>query len=379
MPPVPALSQESVMDFEVGLASAEESLSREADSLDLLLRRLRGRISPVLIGDREWEKVLELAGRLPTSMAAFPFGFEFPLHESAPRANFAVSVIGGGQSAAFLQNVGQAEGAGRTAQSIASLLAELGNEESDLRRVAGRKLLLEYEIEPARESAQSDPGFFLCPAPDVLAGDGRRSGDLAVVLDAVSSATGRDPDIAERREIERVYRAMEPETSVRGVGVFPSRGPGVRLAIEGFRDSSALMAFLERAAWPGRRSVVASTVAPLEERAAFTWMGVQLDLRPDGVGPRLGLDFFPEESDWLKDIRPWRAFIEGIGAQGLAVPERLSALAESWPGAEMLFGKTGLFLHLRGIHHFELGLAGDEFDQVKAYAFLLIMGSRSQE
>ena len=366
------------MDFEVGLATAEESLSREADSLEELLERFRDRISPVLIGDREWKGVLGQARPMPACMAAFPFGFEFPLHESEPSANFAVSVIGGGQAAGFLERVGQAEGADPCAAGIAWLLAQMAAEESPLRRVAGRKILLDYETEPASGRAQREPGIFLCPPPQVLVGDGQRLLDLGVVLDAVATGTGWDPDAAERRQVERVYLEMGPETSVRGVGFFPSRGRGIRLAIEGFRDLRSVLAFLERAGWPGRRSVVASTISRFEERGAFASMGVQFELGPGGVEPRLGLDFFPQEADWLKDIRPWKALIEEIGEQGLAVSERLSALAESWPGSEMLFGKTGPFLHMRGIHHFELGMTGGEFDQVKAYAFLLIMGSRSQ-
>ena len=63
------------MNFEEGLAVTQERLAGEAGSMAEVLERLRGRISPVLIGDREWESVLERARDLPAAVAAFPFGF----------------------------------------------------------------------------------------------------------------------------------------------------------------------------------------------------------------------------------------------------------------------------------------------------------------
>ena len=42
---------------------------------------------------------------------------------------------------------------------------------------------------------------------------------------------------------------------------------------------------------------------------------------------------------------------------------------------EALFGKSGPFLLMRGIHHVKLVLAGGRFEQVKAYVFMLLLGS----
>ena len=37
-------------------------------------------------------RVLDCAAKLPITMAALPFGFELPLHESAPEADFGASL-----------------------------------------------------------------------------------------------------------------------------------------------------------------------------------------------------------------------------------------------------------------------------------------------
>ena len=360
------------MNLEDQWAATEERLEREADSLEELLERLRGRISPVLIGDPEWERLLERAHPLPATMAAFPFGFELPLRERQARADFGVSVISGSRTAAFFEQRVRSENADSSAAGIAWLLNETKAEDSPLRRVAGRKMLLEYDIDSTGCGRHPDPGIFLYPAEGVLVGDGQRLQDLGVVLDAVVSGTGLDLDTDERRQVEQVYLAMKPDTCIQAVGAFPSRGRGIRLAITGFRTTRTLMAFLERTGWRGRHSVVASTVSRFEERGAFAYLGVHFDMQADGVGPTLGLSFYARKGQWLKDIRHWIPLIDGIGEDRLAVPEKLAALADSWSGSETLFGRAGTFVLVRGIHHIKFTVIGDRIEQVKAYVFLLM-------
>ena len=247
------------------------------------------------------------------------------------------------------------------------------------RRFHREAWVLEFDIEPMQDGTCPEPGIFLYPEEWLLVGDGRRARDLGVVVDAIASAAGWQPDAAERRQAERVYSAMRPETTVRSVGVFPSRARGLRLAITGFTGTRDVTAFLERADWPGSPSVVDSTLSPLEERGAFAYMGVHFDLQAHGVGPRLGISLFARKAEWLKDVRHWTALIDGMREQRLAVPEKLSAFAGSSSGAEALFGKSGPFLLLRGIHHIKLSLVEDRVEQTKAYVFLLMMGSAPRD
>ena len=443
------------MNMESYWIATEERLLSEAASLGELLESLRGRVSPALIGDREWERVVHRAGDLPVTMAAFPFGFELPLHDPRPRADFGVSVVGGSRSATFFEERARSGEADSSTARIAGLLRASAREASPLRRVAGRKMLLEYDIdpvqddalpeslehdvepvqddalpeslehdvepvragafpeslehdvepvragafpeplehdvdpvragalpepreydvEPARDGTLPEPGIFLYPEEWLLIGDGRRARDLGVVVDAIASAAGWEPDAAERRQAERVYSAMRPETTVRAVGVFPSRARGLRLAVTGFTTTRDVTEFLERVDWPGSSAAVHATLSPLEERGAFAHMGVHFDLRAHGTGPRLGISLFARKAEWLKDVRHWTALIDGMREQRLAVAEKLSALAGSSSGAEALFGKTSPFVLLRGIHHIKLSLVEDRVEQTKAYVFLLLMGS----
>ena len=357
-------------------AATEECLLDEADSLGDLLVRIRGRIPNALIGTAEFDRLADRARDLPVTMAAFPFGFELPLHKERPEADLGASVVAGSKTAAAFENAGRSASAAATASSIARLLEEARREASPLGRIAGGKMVLEYDIEPMPGAIHPEPGIFLYPDDGVLLGDGQRFDDVAVVADAVATATQRSFGEPERRLIRRVYRAMDASTSVRAVGAFPSRDSGIRITVTGFHTTPRVVQFLQHVGWTGNLATVASTLSPLEQAGAFAYLGVHFDVCPDALGPTLGLSFYAGEQQWLHDIRHWTALLDGIAAQGHLVPEKLSALAVS-TGSETLFGRSGRIHLVRGIHHVKLVLTDDRVEQAKAYVFLLMVGIRS--
>lgn len=368
------------MNIDEQWTATEDRLLHETHSFGEMLERLRGRISPLLIGDREWDGLLARASELPATIAAFPFGFELPLHEPRPRADLGVSVVGGSQPAAFFEKRGRSEDADPSAAGIAWLLAQTQSEESPLRHVIGRKMMLEYDIDSAKHAMNPDPGIFLRSAERPIVGDGagQRLQDLGVVLDALVSAAGWDPDAAERRQVERLYLALEPGTRIESFGVFPSRERAIRLAMTDFRNTYDVMGFLERTGWRGPHSVVSSTVSHFEKLRAFVNVGVHFDVRGIGLGPTLGLSFLAKDrmsndpGYWVDKPDQWTALFDGLREEDLAVPEKLAELTKWSSGAETLFGASGTFLLMRGLHHVKLVLTGDRFEQVKAYVFLLL-------
>ena len=102
-------------------------------------------------------------------------------------------------------------------------------------------------------------------------------------------------------------------------------------------------------------------------------------MQADGVGPGLGLGFFSKNIDWVKQGRYWQddpsdraAFLEIIGKEPIAVPQKLSALAGWSSGPQILYGRTGQLVLMRGVHHVKLSFSADRLEQIKAYVFLLI-------
>ena len=368
------------MRLEDQWVAAEQQLAREAESLGEILAQLRGHISPVLIEGTGWERLLERARDLPATMAAFPFGFELPLHERRPGGDLGVSVVGGTASAAYFEEQGRSEGAAPSAAGIARLLDETKSERSLLRDVVGRKLMLEYDVESAPGDERPAPGIFLRPAERPIVGDGasQRIRDIGCVLDAIVSAAGWRLDAAEHRQVERLYRAQTPDMRIDSFGVFPSRDRSVRIAVTGLQTSRDVVAFLERVGWSGERSAVASTMSQFENRGTFVNMGVHFDVHADGLGPKLGLSFLAKNRKpndpryWVDSPQQWTAFLDGLGEAALGDSEKLSALAGWSAGAQALFCRSGTFVLMRGIHHIKLVLVGDRFEQAKAYVFLLV-------
>ena len=356
----------------------EQALRREAASLEALLLPFAGRLSPLLIGEAAWRRVWERVGGLPVTLAAFPFGFELPLHEPRPIADLGLSLLGDSLSEEFYTAGARRADADPVTRAIARLLDETRAGDSALRRVAGRKMMLEYDVPRTPDETAPHPGVFLYPAAGVLIGGAfaERRSELGVVVDALVAALGWEPDTLERREAERVFAALAPGAAIRGAGAFLSRRRAIRLAVTDFRTASELVAFLERADWRGNRELVASVAGRMERRDAFGTLGVHLDLRTDGLGTNLGLSFFPSAGEWVKDIEPWQALLDGLGEDGLAIPDKLSALKETSCGLEPVLGRAGSYLLLRGIHHVKLVVNPERVEQVKAYVFWLLRYTR---
>ena len=151
------------MDIDEAVALTQDRLVQEGDTMAELLGRFRDRISPTLIGEREWGRILELAKRLPITMGAQPFGFELPLHDARPVADFGVSLASGNRSGDFFEERARTDETDETARAVKRLFRELEAENSPLRDIVGRKLMLEYDIDSAPDGEEFAAGNV--PAP----------------------------------------------------------------------------------------------------------------------------------------------------------------------------------------------------------------------
>ncbi|MYE94354.1 MAG: hypothetical protein F4238_13445, partial [Gemmatimonadetes bacterium] len=292
------------MDTDAAVALTQDRLAEEGGTMGELLGHFRNRVSPVLIGGPQWERILESAGKLPITMGALPFGFELPLHASEPRADFGVSLASGTRTAAFFRERARADGTDETASVITRLFGRMETEDSPLREIVGRKLMLEYDIGSARPGGRSLPGMFLRPGERPILGARGQAADVRVVADALFSCLGWEMSELERENIERAYLAQPDGTRMDSFGAFPSRSRFIRLAIMGFRSRRATWRYLEDTGWPGHIPAVDSVIARFDERASIQRTGVNIDVREEGVGPTLGLTLIVKQR-YTKDSRYW--------------------------------------------------------------------------
>jgi len=371
------------MNIDEAVLVTQDRLAEEGDTMADLLERFRNRISPNLIGEREWKHILDRASQLPISMGAQPFGFELPLHDSQPAADFGVSMASGNRSGDFYAERARTDETDETARAVGRLFREMEGQDSPLREIVGRKLMLEYDIGSANGTGSLLPGMFLRPNERTLSGGGGFEHDVGTVVDALVSSVGWERIAAERENAERVYLAQPDETRLDSFGVFPSRERTIRLAIMGFNGQEAVCSYLENTGWPGQIPVVDSVISRFRERADIVSTGVNIDVRADGLGPTLGLTpivkqrYTNESRYWIDGQTDWDPILEVLKYEDMVVAEKLAALDDWASKPTTLFGKTGPFVMLRGIHHIKLVIYGNKLDKVKAYLYMVLSGAIS--
>ena len=256
-------------------------------------------------------------------------------------------------------------------------------ENSPLRAIVGRKVMLEYDIGSAREEERALPGMFLRPGERPILGARGQVDDVGLVVDALVSCVGWRLSDAERENVERAYLAQPGDTRMDSYGIFPSRSRAIRLAIMGFKSRREMGSYLENTGWPGRISAVDSVISRFQERVNIVRTGANLDVREEGVGPTLGLTlivkqrYTKDSRYWLDGLTDWDPFLEALSHEDLVVPEKLRALAGWVSRPTTLFGKSGRFVLLRGIHHIKLVISGNRLRKAKAYVFMVLSGAVS--
>ena len=371
------------VDIDEAVTLTQDRLAEEGGSMGELLGHFRNRVSPALIGDPEWARIVDCAGQLPITMGALPFGFELPLDDPRPEADFGVSLASGTRTAAHFRERARADEADATARAIVRLFRQMDTETSPLRDIVGRKLMLEYDIGSARDGERSFPGLFLRPGERPIVGASGQADDVATVVDALVSCVGWTLNDAQRAAVERAYMAQPDDTRMDSFGVFPSRSRAIRLAIMGFKSPQELNSYLQETGWPGQVAVVGSVIARFMQRVDIVRTGANIDVREDGVGPTLGLTlivkqrYTKDSRYWLDGLTDWDPFLEALSHESIVVPEKLAALADWVSKPTTLFGKSGRYVLLRGIHHIKLVISGDRLQKAKAYVFMVLSGAVS--
>ena len=346
-----------------------------------LLENFRDQISPRLIGDSQWSRILDRAKTLPIEMGALPFGFEIPLHENAPIADFGVSLASGTRTASFYEELNRQKHLDDTARAILNLFEQMELENSQLQDIVGRKLMLEYDIGSASDSAHTIPGMFLRPGERPIIGSGEQLADVRTVVNALVSCVGWQRSEAEMKHVDRAYLAQPGHTRTDSFGIFPSRHRSIRLAVMGFKSSRELCAYLKNVRWPGQISVVESIASNFRERAQIVRSGLNIDIQETGLSSSLGLTlivkqrFTKDSRYWLDGLTDWEPFLTALSYEDIVNPEKLRQIGSWTSKPSVLFAKSGRFVLLRGIHHIKLVVSENKLQKIKAYLFMVLSGA----
>ena len=364
------------MNYQRDWAHIEKILLQESDSLGSFLNKIRGQISDVLIEPDQWGRLVNRVSELPVTVAAFPFGFEIPIHDNDSRVDFGLSLIGGSHAATHWQ--ANQDLTNPISDGITKLLDEATREGSELGRIAGNKVLLEYDVDGTSVDTPPEPGIFLYPINLVRRGRDNDAGvsDLNALIDALATIVNWNINPDERRCAEAVFSAMGAHMEIGAVGLFPDRPKAIRIAVSKLKNTSEVTELLDQIGWNGDQSAITSISLMHEENGAFEELSVHVDVTTSGIGPKLGLSFYAEGGPWQKSMDNWQALLSGFEKQNLVHREKLSELINSWSGIREIFGEAGLYVTMRGIHHIKLTFTPNSgVESVKAYIFMLILNA----
>ena len=154
------------------------------------------------------------------------------------------------------------------------------------------------------------------------------------------------------------------------MGVMGARAsPAVRLCVKDL-DAGAQERWLAAIGWPGDRACLRDTLTRLAPLCGE--IALNVDILPDRVGPKLGLELYATER--MLSMDTWRPLHEALLAQGLARADKLAAL-EDFPsyrrfqqyGAWNRTPPLGYPALATNLHHLKLVLVGDAVVEAKAY------------
>lgn len=212
---------------------------------------------------------------------------------------------------------------------VRNLCARWGDPNSPLAAWIQR-VWLEFDAVSGRgkDAAIPFPGVFL----KLGAPGGAWDGAMEEVL---ASLPGISPPRATIRAIRQCWAALPDGAHVAYLGSFAPRGTqAVRLCVVGLPEP-ALPAYLHGVGWPGDTGALETHLRELAAPGGRRLHGgpgmLHLDVRADGVQPRIGLEYVLERGCQIRGTLLETEFLDNLVHLGLCTPAKRDALP-AWPG-----------------------------------------------
>ncbi|WP_299083804.1 hypothetical protein [uncultured Ruegeria sp.] len=377
--PSNSATSSKIEDDVLATPAAKRSLAPHCQSIGDVLRLVEPRIRPELVDTTGMTRLYHVADQLPAEMAPF-WGLELRLGDPAARADILWEVAQGNGSISALAGD---HVSGRPSSSSAPVLKRsafwdaLSAFALDWRDGTQWKPMLgNVWLEVDSASAEGHQLESCLDQPCMFWGPNRQSNGIDRALLNALPELGRrffQLDI-DSGQLAKFADALPEGATVFQMGVMGARDVVVtRLCLTNL-DCDAAIAWLDQIGWPGDLGTVETVwrkyVDPLGEPA------LNIDLMPDGVGPKLGIELYAKENTF--STRPWESALNQILSAGLARPEKISALRDlpfmehyalpTWSpdGPQVIYPALSC-----NLHHLKLVIVGAEVTEAKAYVGVL--------
>ncbi len=324
-----------------------------------------------LIDTAGWEQVLQRVGDLPAGPTPL-FGFEFELGKQDPGADFFVCVYADSPILQSYIQRGRRAAPDSADAAFARYLSAMHTKqawfgEDDLIQ----QLIFEYDVIKEASAPDTLPGLFIKFRSDASATvHARRS----VVAASIREACGWEQE--SEQCLALLNDVLPEQASISYAGAFPGRpARAMRLILRGIPMTN-IVAFLQRLRWPGRGDLVEAVLARLQ--ALPSHASVAIDMAPEGVGPRLGLEISvprretPAKSvTWLKSgPADWDPLLAQMERAGWCRPDKGQALRASL-GQQQLWSADGLYHAGHGLNHIKVLIHREQIS-AKAYTGMFL-------
>ncbi len=365
----------TIEDDVLDAPAAKRSFAPPCQSIGAVLRLIAPRIRPELVDATGLARLYHVADQLPAEMAPF-WGLELRLGDPAARADILWEVAQGNGSISAL--------AGENGSTpLASILKRSAFWE-DLSEFAldwrggqhWKPILGNVWLEVDSASAEGRELENCIDKPCMFWGPYRQSkGTDRALLSAL-------PDLGRRffqLDIDSDHLATFADALPEGATVFQMGVMGARdvvvtrLCLTDL-DCDDAIAWLDKIGWPGDLEAVETVwrtyADPLGKPA------LNIDLMPDGVGPKLGIELYAKENTF--STQPWDSALSQLQSAGLARPEKINALRDlpfiehyalpTWSpdGPQVIYPALSC-----NLHHLKLVIVGADVIEAKAYVGVL--------
>ncbi|NVO58352.1 hypothetical protein HW561_21430 [Rhodobacteraceae bacterium B1Z28] len=377
--PSNSAASSTIEDDVLDAPTAKRSLAPHCQSIGDVLRLIAPRIRPELVDTTGMTRLYHVADQLPAEMAPF-WGLELRLGDRAPRADILWEIAQGNGSISALAGDHVMASSSSSSTSVLKRSAfwdDLSNFALDWRDGPQWKPMLgNVWLEVDSASTEGHELKSCLDKPCMFWGPNKQSkGSDRVLLAALPELGHRffQLDI-DSGHLAKFADALPEGATVFQMGVMGARDVVVtRLCLTGL-DCEAAIAWLDQIGWPGDLGTVETVwqnyVDPLGEPA------LNIDLMPDGVGPKLGVELYAKENAF--STQPWESAFSLLQTAGLARPEKISALRDlpflehyalpTWSadGPQVIYPALSC-----NLHHLKLVIVGAEVIEAKAYVGVL--------
>lgn len=343
------------------LDTSRQPTSRFLVSASDPLEAARRYLSPALVDEAAWTRVLAVAREFPVFAT---FGFEMRLGEEEAAADFFIGVFRPEEERRILAGLHPTMDLAEPIRShpgwkqVRTLVRDwIASRDPEWEGVGS--LWLEFDTASTR-SAEPAP---LAYAPSIFVGPSRPGEHLGHPAALARRLAGRQRTPA---ALERVLATPAAVRTLQHVGTMLGRpGSALRLCLWP-PDRQAVVPLLRELGWPGSLSAVAGL---LEQVAAwgprFTMVDIDIG---ESLGPKLGLEFSVLSGTGTGPAPSWPDFLDRLVAAGLCLPHKRDGLL-AWSGAHrvhLVWPRT----YLRIPSHVKVVYQDGRPLEAKAYMYL---------